>query len=140
MYCAHKGVIMNYDFIVNNFEDVRNDSFHLSCSMEKGLVFVKLKGKVDIPNPDEVLLPALLRLDRVLVESRAEEVAFNIEELDFINSSGIKVVLQLVMNILNRQESQQYKISFYHNPESKYQKKSFNAISFLAPTLISFVP
>ncbi|HPJ40303.1 MAG TPA: hypothetical protein PLT75_17820 [Spirochaetota bacterium] len=131
---------MNISDTIRSFNDVSGESFTLSCSIVDDRICLKLAGKVDIQNPDELLLPALLKLDKDFIESKVHEIGFNIKELEFINSSGIKVILQLVMGILNRHGDQQYKIIFYHNPESKYQKKSFNAISFLAPALISFVP
>lgn len=131
---------MSVSDIVKNFQAVRAEGFSFSCDFDEGKICMKLEGKVDIPNPDEVLLPVLLGLDREFVENRIAEVSFDIQSLEFINSSGIKVVLQLVMSILNRPESHRYRISFLHDPEKKYQKKSFNAMSFLAPNLISFVP
>ena len=131
---------MNINDIIQNYDDVVSGSFRFSCGLVDGTVCMKLGGKVDIQNPDEVLLPVLLRLDKDFVASQVREVDFDIKELEFINSSGIKVVLQMVMSIVNRHESQQYKINFYHDPASSYQKKSFNAITFLAPNLITFIP
>ncbi len=131
---------MSVNDIAKNFQAVRAESFIFSCGIEEGKIRMKLEGKVDIPNPDEILLPVLLKLDAEFVENRVAEVQFDIQSLEFINSSGIKVILQLVMSILNHHEDQRYRISFLHEPEKKYQKKSFNAMSFLAPNLISFVP
>ena len=126
--------------IVQEFTPVNAESFTFSCALDGEGVVVSLSGMVDIPNPDEHLLPSLISLDSSLSSHGIGTISFDIRALDFINSSGIKVLLQMLMKNLGRPENGRYRIVFLHDPNRKYQKKSFRSMSFLAPDLVSFNP
>lgn len=131
---------MNMHDIVKGFTPITTKGFTLSFAADGERVVVLLRGVVDVENPDELILPVLLKLDSELNENRVPWVSFDIRELEFINSSGIKAFLQMIMKNVSRPGSGQYRISFLHNPEKKFQKKSFTSITFLAPDLVSFTP
>ncbi len=131
---------MNIHDIVRGFAPVTTEGFTLSFAADGEQVVVLLRGVVDIENPDELILPALLKLDSELNKNSVPGVSFDIRELEFINSSGIKAFLQMIMKNVSRPDSGQYRISFLHNPEKTFQKKSFTSITFLAPDLVSFTP
>ena len=99
-----------------------------------------IKGNIDIPNPDQIITPFFTKLDSEILRCKLKEISIDIKELDFINSSGIKILLKFVMNILRRTRDEQYNINFIYDQKVKSQKTRFNSILFLAPDIVKFIP
>lgn len=120
--------------------DINEKSFSLTVKNENNRIEIIFSGQIDIPNPEIIVTPFFTKLDSEIISANINEVYFNVSKLDFINSSGIKVILQYIMSIIRRPEKQQYNIIIKYNEGVESQKTRFNSILFLAPKIIRFVP
>ena len=78
-----------------NISDIKKENFTISLEQDEKKITVIFSGKIDIPNPEVIITPFLKKIDSEAVTKRYESIYFNVCKLDFINSSGIKVILQI---------------------------------------------
>jgi len=121
-----------------NIKKINEKNISLSVKEDSSGMTAVIAGKIDMPNPDIIISPFFVSLDKEILNLRLEEVYLDTTKLEFINSSGIKSILQLVMNIIKRPENDQYKIIIQYDKNIAAQKTRFDAIAFLAPNIIRF--
>ena len=68
--------------------------------------------------------------------ARPKEVVFEFEELYFMNSSCLSLILRFLNGVLELPAAQQYKARFRSNSNLRWQKKSLQAIQAYAKELV----
>jgi len=60
--------------------------------------------------------------------ARAKEAVFEFQELYFMNSSCLSLLLRFINTVVGTQSSQQYVVRFKSNPKLRWQQKSLDAL------------
>ena len=100
---------------------------------------VNLVGAIDFVNKAKV--EELMREVHAAARDRdVQEVIVDFRELEFMNSSCLKIFVAWIDTILGLPTAGQYRVIFVSNREIGWQKNSLLALSCLAPGLVSVEP
>lgn len=125
---------------MNQIQEINEKSFSMSLKKRDDRVEIIISGKIDTPDSNIFITPFLEKIDKEMVNNNISDIYFDVCKLHFINSSGIKVILQHVMNIIKRPVEQQYNIIFEYDETLEIQKTRFKSLLFIAPNIIKFLP
>ena len=114
------------------------EGFSLTPNLEeKGLV-VQFTGNGDMEAVDP--LGAYLKLvHRSAVELGVSRVAFDFSSLYFMNSSCFKAFVTLI-DTVSRTDPRAYSVCFLTNPRIHWQRRSLEALRYLAPKVVEVEP
>jgi anti-anti-sigma regulatory factor len=114
------------------------EGFSLTPNLEeKGLV-VQFTGNGDMEAVDS--LGAYLKLvHRSAVELGVTRVAFDFSSLYFMNSSCFKAFVSLI-DTVSRTDPRAYAVCFLTNPRIHWQRRSLEALRYLAPKVVEVEP
>jgi hypothetical protein len=115
--------------------DIKLDGFSARSEDRAGAIVVWLRGNADMA-VHERLKGFLDALGAAAKSARANEVIFELEELYFMNSSCLSLILRFINGALELKAPQQYKARFRSNPNLRWQKKSLEAIHTYAKDLV----
>jgi hypothetical protein len=73
---------------------------------------------------------------RTASAAHATEVTFEIEELYFVNSSCLSLLLRFINTVTGAPESDQYRVRFKSNRNLTWQRKSLSALRSYAEELV----
>jgi hypothetical protein len=68
---------------------------------------------------------------------RVREAIFDLEELYFMNSSCLSLLLRLINSIKESRRARPYKLRFRSNPNLRWQKRSLEAIRSFAADVVA---
>lgn len=109
--------------------EIKTDTYHIIYDDAKQTIF--FQGTLRLNGTNEYLSISNL-LDQV-IETEPETIILNIEELKFLNSSGINMLSKFVINVRKRQNIQ---MSVVGVKEIPWQNKSLKNLQRLMPSLI----
>jgi anti-anti-sigma factor len=98
-------------------------------------IVVSLRGNADMAVHDRLkkYLDDLHDQARV---TRAKEAVFEIQELYFMNSTCLSLLLRFINGVSAGKPGEQYKLRFRSNPNLRWQKKSLDALRAYAEDLV----
>ena len=99
-------------------------------------ILVSLSGNADM-DIHERLKRLLHELHTTAKAMRSTEVVFQFQELYFMNSSCMSLLLRFINDIVSSRPAEQFKVRLRANPEQRWQRKSFDAMQAYAPELVS---
>jgi hypothetical protein len=118
-------------------------SIHLSPLKEKELqMIVKgftfyISGSVNLSNPSELMGPYILKLHNKAVESGIKKITLDITNLSFLNSSGIREIVNWILLLNNMPEEKKYAIHIKYNSRHQWQESSISTFVCLNPDLVT---
>jgi anti-anti-sigma factor len=115
--------------------DVQKDAFQTWSEQRGDAIVVRMRGNADI-DAQEQLKHFLDRLHTEAKRLAIQEMVFELQELYFMNSSCLSLLLRHVNAILES-PSHAYHLTFRSNPNLRWQKRSFQALQSYAPELIN---
>lgn len=115
---------------------VKTEWFSAKTERRGDDLFVSMSGNADM-DVHERLKKFLQDLHAMAKASRAHEVAFQFNELYFMNSSCMSLLLRFINDDLSGKATEQYKVRLCSNPEQRWQRKSFDAMQAYAPDLVT---
>jgi hypothetical protein len=115
---------------------VKTEWFSAQVEQRDDAMFVTVSGNADM-DIHERLKKFLQELHTVARAVRAPEVVFQFQELYFMNSSCMSLLLRFINDILSSRPGDQYKVRLRSNPEQRWQRKSFDAMQAYAPDLVT---
>ncbi len=116
--------------------EVAADSFSTkSARAGDGLTLV-LRGNADMAI-HERLKAFLDQVDAQAKAHRLKEALFDLQELYFMNSSCLSLLLRMINGVVEPQNPHKYKIRFRSNPNLRWQKKSLQALHSYAPDIVA---
>lgn len=92
---------------------------------------IKLKGEIDIPYPDKIMRPFFEEIHQMVLAEKIMAVKVNVQDLTFMNSSGIKEIMTWVLKQKILPDRQKYRIVFQCNPTIGWHEISFTSIMWL---------
>lgn len=114
------------------------EGFTLLPSLDDGGLVVQFSGNGDMSAVDP--LGAYLKLvHRSAIELKVSRVAFDFSNLYFMNSSCFKAFVSLI-DAVQRTDPRAYAVCFLTNPRIHWQRRSLEALRYLAPKVVEVTP
>ncbi len=117
------------------------DPFHFEnarASLEdntSGITLV-LAGDIDMRDTSLEFLPYLIKVHNALIQNNIKAVKLNLMNLTFMNSNGIKSLINWIMKLTEIPEQMQYKISITANNNIAWQESTLPVLQKLFPDFI----
>jgi hypothetical protein len=109
----------------------------IDMKVEGNTVF--LSGSINHPRPGEFMEPFIQQVHEGILENNISEVKVDITGLKFLNSAGIRELVDWVMKLNHLPEEKKYKIQFLCSSEHKWQESSMSTLIYLNSTYLSKV-
>jgi len=114
------------------------EGFALKPNLDDGTIVVQFTGNADMDAVDP--LGAYLKLvHRSAVDLKVSRVSFDLSTLYFMNSSCFKAFVSLI-DIVSRTDPRAYAVCFLTNPRIHWQRRSLEALRYLAPKVVEVQP
>jgi hypothetical protein len=97
-----------------------------------GGIVLKFAGTIDHMNPGEFLDPFLDNVHAQVIANSVSKVEADFTELGFLNSSGIKSLLNWIMKQMELAEDKRYPIKIIYSRKITWQQTSLKAITYLS--------
>lgn len=115
---------------------VKTEWFSATAEHRGDNIVVSMSGNADM-DVHERLKKFLQELVASAKTVRASEVVFQFNELYFMNSSCMSLLLRFINDDVSLRTSEQFKVRLCSNPEQRWQRKSFDAMHAYAPDLVT---
>lgn len=116
--------------------NVKGDDFAGTAQLDGTVLQAMLKGNADYAAL-EALDTLLERVHAEAMRSGVKETVVDLRDLEFMNSSCFKSLVNWVTNIQELEPAKQYTIRFVSNPQLHWQKRSLHSLRCFATELIS---
>ena len=114
------------------------EGFSLTPNLEESGLVVQFTGNGDMEAVDP--LSGYLKLvHRSALELGVSRVAFDFSSLYFMNSSCFKAFVSLI-DTVSRTDPRAYAVCFLTNPRIHWQRRSLEALRYLAPKVVEVEP
>jgi hypothetical protein len=100
---------------------------------------VYFSGSINHPRPGEFMEPFIQNVHDTIVQSGLKEIRVDITELRFLNSAGIRELVDWVMKMTALPDDKKYKIQFVCSAEHKWQESSMSTLIYLNSEKLSKV-
>jgi anti-anti-sigma factor len=106
---------------------IKAEGFTAQLEHRDSVVVVSMRGNADMV-VHERLKAFLDDLHGTVKAAGAKEAVFEFQELYFMNSSCLSLLLRFINTVVGTQSSQQYVVRFKSNPKLRWQQKSLDAL------------
>ncbi|MBN2532766.1 MAG: hypothetical protein JXB88_07745 [Spirochaetales bacterium] len=100
---------------------------------------VYISGSINHPRPGEFMEPFIQEAHESIVTNNIQEIKVDITNLKFLNSAGIRELVDWVMKLNHLPEEKKYKIEFLCSSEHKWQESSMSTLIYLNSNYLSKV-
>lgn len=107
--------------------------------MKASGITVYISGSINHPRPGEFMEPFIQEAHESIVANNIQEIKVDITNLKFLNSAGIRELVDWVMKLNHLPEEKKYKIEFLCSSEHKWQESSMSTLIYLNSTYLSKV-
>ena len=97
---------------------------------------VTLSGYIDCLEPGKFMAPFLKNVHDFILKKNLKSVTIDITELNFLNSSGIKEFVDLILKLERLPDDQKYTLKFLCSKDILWQEQSMFALTFLNIDLV----
>ena len=94
---------------------------------------ITIVGDIDMQDPSVVLDPLFDKVHKGAMASGLKVVNFDLKQLSFLNSSGIKGIAKWIMNLASAPADKRYVIKILQNKSVPWQVTSLPTLTFLVP-------
>ena len=98
---------------------------------------VFITGCINHPKPGIFMEPFIDKVHNNIIENKIKDIIVDITNLRFLNSAGIRELVDWVMKLNSLTEDEKYKIKFLCSPEHKWQESSISTLIYLNPEFTS---
>ncbi|MBN1696147.1 MAG: hypothetical protein JW881_01425 [Spirochaetales bacterium] len=118
-------------------ESLQFDNINLILTDTDDGIMLSFEGTIDMEYPQSVLDDYFDRIHVAVIEKGIKTVYCNLENLRFINSSGIRCVIKWLLKIKDQTEAgKQYRLVFCISNQNEWQLSSLGFLKELCPSLI----
>lgn len=118
-------------------KQIEEDTILISSEIDNTTLHMRFSGMIDMRDPEQVVLPYVMDVhNAVLNDTSVETVEANFEELTFMNSRGIKVLITWVMKLNDLPPEERYTLQIHYNSAITWQESSMGVMKKLFPGLI----
>jgi hypothetical protein len=123
----------------NELPGINQAKFTVNTKSMSQKPYVLFKGVIDLPDPGIVLTPYFTDVHNAVLADGYKEVIFDMSDLEYINSSGIKSIIKFVIKILTIDVSRRYQVVINYTSKKGWQPSSFKPVMLLAPKIVRMV-
>lgn len=116
---------------------LNEERFQITCEFQEQEICLAFTGKIDTPNPDKQLDPYLAQINDKAIAEGISSVKCNLQELEFLNSNGIKSIVNWILKIKSMPADEQYKVILITSQAYTWQRSSVNVLSLMAPEIVT---
>jgi anti-anti-sigma factor len=116
--------------------DVQRETFRTQSVRGGDAIVVHLRGNADIDAQD-LLKTFLEGLHLEATRLGIRETVFDLDELYFMNSSCLSLLLRHVNALMQSPGAQPHRVKFRANPNLRWQRRSLQALRSYAPEIVS---
>ena len=98
---------------------------------------VHISGCINHPSPGVFIEPFISKIHNSIIDNKIKSIAVDISDLRFLNSAGIRELVDWVMKLNTLQDDDKYKIKFICSSEHKWQESSISTLIYLNPEFTS---
>ena len=108
------------------------------ASLERDIdgLCIVLSGDIDMRDTSLGFLPYLLKIHDVLIQNNIKELKVNLSDLTFMNSNGIKSLINWIMKLTEIPEAARYKVHIAANTGIAWQESTIPVLQKLFPEFI----
>lgn len=118
------------------FEPLAQDALAASAALDGTRLVLLLSGTADQRDTD-FLDQVLANVHAEAVRLKLTEVAVDVRDLEFMNSTAFKALLSWITAIVGMSAGEQYQIRFLSDARHQWQRRSLEALRCFAVNLIS---
>lgn len=96
-----------------------------------------ISGCVNHPSPGTFIEPFISEVHNNVLKQKIKEVVVNITDLRFLNSAGIRELVDWVMKLNSLNDDEKYSIKFLCSSEFLWQESSMSTLVYLNPECTS---
>jgi len=119
-----------------NIEPQHFENADASIENDKDGLCLILSGDIDMRDTSIEFLPYLLKVHNTLVQNKIRKIRLNLVELTFMNSNGIKSMINWIMKLTELPENIQYRIHISANTDIAWQDSTLPVLRKLFPDFI----
>ncbi len=112
-------------------DQIKRDKVTIDVSDIASGIAVTVVGEIDMQDPSEILDPLFAKIHAGAVASGFKQVNFDLRQLNFLNSSGIKAIAKWIMNLASAPADKKYVIKIQQNKSIAWQTTSLPTLTFL---------
>jgi len=102
-------------------------------------VKISFIGEIEMQDPESIFLPLFEKIHNKIIELQLKEIHLDFEKLNFLNSSGIKILIKWIQLAIFLPENQKYKFKIYASSKIPWQSNSLKLLSMLSENLIQII-
>lgn len=92
---------------------------------------IMFSGSINHPRPQVFMEPFIEDVHNSIISNNIPEINLDITKLRFLNSSGIREIVDWVLKMSKLPEEKKYKINFICSREHKWQESSITTLIYL---------
>ena len=119
-----------------NVENLKLDKVSITVSDGADGADVKLVGEIDLEDPSVEIKPFLAKLHDSLIANGYKTCNVDVLQLSFMNSSGIKELVNWIMKVNVTPAEQRYKINLVYSKSITWQESSLPVLHKLHPDVV----
>lgn len=96
-----------------------------------------ISGIITSQKPGEFLDPYFTDFNEKAAKSGLKEITVDIRELSYLNSAGIRSLVDWILAMEELPADKKYKINILCSSQHQWQKTSINSLTFLSPSLVT---
>jgi len=116
-----------------NFEPVKFENAAITLENGESGATLVLSGDIDMRDTTLEFLPCLLKIHDTLVENRVKQLKLDLVKLTFMNSNGIKSLINWVMKLSELPEADRYTIHVIASSSIAWQESTLPVLCKLFP-------
>jgi len=119
-----------------NIEPLHFENARASLENNNDGLTLILSGDIDMRDTSLEFLPYLLKIHNALIQNSIKNIRLNLINLNFMNSNGIKTLINWIMKLTEIPEDKQYKICITANNNIAWQESTLPVLRKLFPDFI----
>lgn len=100
---------------------------------------IVFSGNIELQNPGEVLDPCFAQVHEEVTTNSVKELVLDFTTLEFLNSSGIKSLINWFIKLPQLPEDKRYNLLIKSNKDITWQDTTFRSISMLVPQNVTLL-
>ena len=116
-----------------SFSEIDQGGIKITPGTHDGTPAVVFSGNIELQNPGEVLDPCFAEIHESIAGLGLKEIVLDFSDLEFLNSSGIKSLINWFIKLPQLPEDQRYTLQILSNSAITWQSTTFKSIAMLVP-------
>lgn len=123
-----------------NVGNLKLDKVSMTVSDSQDAAELKLVGEIDVEDPTQEIKPFFNKLHEGIVAAGLKTVNVDVLQLSFMNSSGIKEMVNWIMKVNVTPAPNKYKINLIYSRSITWQESSLPVLQKLHPDVVEVKP